>query len=149
MSEILPGLYLGNVENSTIQIELGLLINCTVELPFINQLAQQYVRIPLYDPPSEESHLYTMLAYLQGDLFSIIDETLNNNKMVLIHCYVGAQRSAAVCAAYLMKKFNVSMEEACLFIRSKRPIAFGEEPDRLQINYIDALRMYESYLKSI
>jgi len=39
---------------------------------------------------------------------------------VLIHCYAGVSRSAAICVAYLMKEHNMNMFYALSLVKSKR-----------------------------
>ena len=43
---------------------------------------------------------------------------------IYIHCHAGMQRSACVVAAYLIRYYKMTPQEAVYFIRSKRPIAF-------------------------
>jgi hypothetical protein len=100
MTEILPRLFLGDFADSSVERSVSLVVNCTFELPFRNPKAEAQVRIALPDPPSDESHIVTMLDVLRGDLFDKIDACScagAGSHPVLIHCYRGAQRSAA-CA---------------------------------------------------
>jgi hypothetical protein len=146
MTEILPRLFLGDFA-----------VNCTFELPFRNPKAEAQVRIPLPDPPSDESHIITMLDVLRGDLLDKIDACAcagagAGSHPVLIHCYRGAQRSAAVCAAYLMYKFHIPAAEACAFLRARRPQVFRADPpssdeNLMHVNYLQALLRFEEHCK--
>ena len=57
------------------------------------------------------------------DFYNYSDERIQN-KTVLVHCYAGMQRSAAIVAAYLIKYKNMSYEDAVQFIRKKRKVSF-------------------------
>jgi protein-tyrosine phosphatase len=45
----------------------------------------------------------------------------NNNKACLVHCAQGISRSAAVCAAWLLSRKKLSLQEALAAIRKARP----------------------------
>lgn len=53
-----------------------------------------------------------------------IHYALNNNKIILVHCKRGHHRSAAILVFYLMKYRNMSLLDAILLIKRKRPTAF-------------------------
>ena len=69
-----------------------------------------------------------------------IEECINRDGKILIHCYHGVSRSAAILAAYLLKlcldnkhanpydmvEFG-SVEDSITFIRSRRPIVCPNE----------------------
>jgi predicted protein tyrosine phosphatase len=147
MTEILSGIYLGDVNDSKQLRELSMIINCTFELPFINYLAENKVRISLSDPPQSQYDVDMFINYVTSDLFLKIDEHVNQ-KPILIHCYKGAQRSAAVLAAYLMWKHKMTIEDACQFIREKRPCVFRNKynNDLLCINYYKILEQFNNIL---
>ena len=52
----------------------------------------------------------------------IIENHLSKGESVLVHCYMGASRSASVIIYYLMKKNNWSYEHARTFVMIKRPL---------------------------
>lgn len=52
-----------------------------------------------------------------------IDQALSAQRKVLVHCQQGIDRSPTVVMAYIMSKYNVTYEQACNFVRSKRRIA--------------------------
>ena len=58
--------------------------------------------------------------------------------LLLVHCHYVWQRSATVCAAYLMKTRKLSMVKAVSYIQNKRELSFF--PDT---NFYIALRLYE------
>jgi predicted protein tyrosine phosphatase len=147
MTEILPGLFLGDVNDSRQIKELSMIINCTFELPFINNLATHKVRISLSDPPQTQYDVNMFINSVTSDLFLKIDQNLNQ-KPILIHCYKGKQRSAAVLAAYLMWKHKMTIEDACQFIREKRPCVFRNKynNDLLCINYYNILEQFNNIL---
>jgi protein-tyrosine phosphatase len=57
------------------------------------------------------------------DVVDIININLKNNKTVIVHCFAGIQRSAAVICAYLMLH-GYNLEDAILFMRQKKPDIF-------------------------
>ena len=77
-------------------------------------------------------------------ILEFIDFYLKNNMGVLVHCHYGWQRSATVCAAYLMKTRKLSMVKAVSYIQNKRELSFF--PDT---NFYIALRLYEKNKKKI
>ncbi|CAL8080718.1 unnamed protein product [Orchesella dallaii] len=66
---------------------------------------------------------------------SICNEVIPGN--VLVHCYYGVSRSATIVLAYLMHKYNISLEEALERVKSKRE-AIG--PNH---GFISQLKLYE------
>ena len=55
----------------------------------------------------------------------LIRRKLREGDEVIVHCWAGQQRSAAVMAAYLMKYAHMSKEHAMRFIRRQKPDAFS------------------------
>jgi protein-tyrosine phosphatase len=43
---------------------------------------------------------------------------------VLVHCHAGMQRSACIVAMYLIAINGLKVEEAIIYIKRRRPIAF-------------------------
>jgi atypical dual specificity phosphatase len=70
-----------------------------------------------------------------------IDEKIRRGKPVLVHCAAGKGRTGAVLAAYLMKKENLTAEQAIEKIRLMRPGSVQS------ITQETALSVYEKYLK--
>ena len=105
--EIIPNLWLGDykssqdidsLENNNIQ----LIINLSKNLDFIKNDKITKYRIPIRDNLSKESNI-GMIAHFDK-AYKLIDDALQNNKSVLIHCRAGVQRAATLTALYLMKK---------------------------------------------
>jgi len=69
-----------------------------------------------------------------------IDRSIRGGKPVLVHCAAGKGRTGAVLAAYLIKKENLSAEQAIKKIRLMRP---GSVQSLTQET---ALSMYEKYV---
>jgi protein-tyrosine phosphatase len=57
---------------------------------------------------------------------------------VVVHCRAGQQRSAAVMAAYLMRK-GMGLEQAIKYIKSRKPDAFY-----WNVNFMPALKIFEN-----
>lgn len=121
MYEILPKLYL----SSFADIDLSLsdddvfIINCTKELPM--KYNNNY-RISVNDDMFDNS--FTIMYDSFAKAVDIIDINLEKNKKVIVHCFAGIQRSAAVICAYLMVCKGYTLEDAILFMRQKKPDVF-------------------------
>jgi len=70
------------------------------------------------DIPREDVLQYFEETYL------FIDEAVNdeNSGSILIHCYFGVSRSATIVLAYLMKKYQITLEEAQDRVKARRSV---------------------------
>ena len=98
------------------------IINCTYDLPFINDNNIVKKRIPVNDDLSYEANI-CMLKYIKN-IINLIHNNLLNNINTLVHCYAGKQRSATVILLYLMKYAKLNKEICIKLIQTKRPDAF-------------------------
>ncbi len=71
-----------------------------------------------------------------------IDKKIQSGKPVLVHCAAGKGRTGALLAAYMIKKENLTAEQAIEKIRLMRP---GSVQSMTQET---ALPMYEKYVRS-
>ncbi|CAF3861695.1 unnamed protein product [Rotaria sordida] len=53
--------------------------------------------------------------------FAFIDEARRNKSRVLVHCSHGQSRSPAIVVAYLMRSYNVSLEQCLVHVIKARP----------------------------
>lgn len=112
---IIPRLYLGNYRAALDydfikKHKIDLIINCTPDIPFINQnvlnkddelLNIECIRIPVEDSLLEKD--FILMEHYFKRLIPYLYEAYNNNKTILIHCYAGKQRSGIVVAGLLKK----------------------------------------------
>lgn len=123
MYEIIPHLYLSNFKDAEkLQPDREIfVINCTNDLPIV-PTAGGGTRLCVDDHPDSE-HIMTENIPL---MIKYIDDHVQKNYDVLVHCYAGQQRSAAVIASYLIKTRGFSYDEAVEFIKSKKDDAFWD-----------------------
>jgi len=125
-SLIVPRLWLGNRAASVdpeflSQKNITIVFNCTKDLPFAPQIPTK-VRVPVDDnlAPAELANL----ARWAPEIIYKLVRAYNQGHTILVHCFAGMQRSAAVVAMFLIAMKQVTSSEAILFIRVRRPIAF-------------------------
>lgn len=165
-TEIAPGLWLGNQassQNTEFLKQIDVVINCTKHIPFVPIKRTLKIRLPVNDPgpPPLRQLNGEMSETYEGDLskyntkddqvimiksldmlIADIAKLRKRGARILIHCHAGAQRSAAVMAAYLVKHMQwhvptestkpitpVQLRRAKFakvvdFIVKKRPVAF-------------------------
>jgi protein-tyrosine phosphatase len=70
----------------------------------------------------------------------VIDEALQNNEKILVHCRAGISRSATIVISYIMKSQRMKFEDALKFVKSKRRIV---SPN---MEFFLALQKYEGEL---
>jgi atypical dual specificity phosphatase len=71
-----------------------------------------------------------------------IDQQISSGRPVMVHCAAGKGRTGAVLAAYLVKKHNLTADQAIEKIRGMRPGSVQS------VSQETAVSMYEKYLKS-
>ena len=123
--EIIPRLWLGNVkaskdEDFIRQKNISVVFNCTKNLPFSPIIPIKY-RVPV-DDNLEHQEIRNMELWSYEIVYKLTKELKQGS--VLVHCYAGMQRSAAVVAMYLIANYNMKKDNAIAFIRRQRPIAF-------------------------
>lgn len=99
-------------------------INCTKDVSFKFQRLNGF-RIPVHDDPAENA---TMLFNLPIAVDAIESALAFGEGAVLIHCHAGMQRSAAVCAAYLMRRHKWTVAQAMAFMQRVKPEVFKPYP---------------------
>jgi dual specificity phosphatase 12 len=131
--EIIKNLWIGNYKDAADKylvkkLKFDIIINVSKDVEYEKLPNIKYKRVPIDDNPSisylEDNE--KLLAYFPN-LLEYIHVSLKENKIVLVHCYAGRQRSAAVIAGYLMRYGNLDYEEVLNILRSKREIIFRPE----------------------
>jgi protein-tyrosine phosphatase len=98
-----------------------------------------FINISVRDHPDDAELL---LGYIPS-LVDKIHKHISNGKNVLVNCYAGRQRSAALVACYLCYNTRKSVSECMDIIQSNRPIAFTPKP-----NFYDIIQKYYSRIHS-
>ena len=137
-NEVLTGLWLGNIidsQNKKFLKKIDVVINCSKDIAFSVPYTNN-IRIPIDDDlqKKEMVKLYTMLP----DITRKMHDYLANNKTILVHCYAGKQRSAAVIVAYCIRYLDLSLNDAVILLKTRRKIVFTPF-----LNFKSALVLFE------
>eukprot|EP00466_Bigelowiella_natans_P003345 jgi/Bigna1/142724/aug1.72_g17432 len=121
-------------------LSLGIthVVNCTVERSeggchnyFENEPLFQYMRCPVQD-----SDAASLKDYFDK-VVPFVDAAREKGHGVLIHCQQGVSRSSTITIAYLMKSQKMSLMDAYITVKSKRPVV---KPKK---NFLRELQEYE------
>lgn len=121
LDEIEPGLWVGNLtaatDNDTLQTHgiSHILTMDSIALP--KNVAEQPGMVTKFIKVTDTSN-EDLLGILESAV-SFIKSSLESG-VLLVHCYYGVSRSAAVVIAYLMQKYKISYEEAFEKTKQKR-----------------------------
>jgi dual specificity phosphatase 12 len=142
--EILPGLWLGDYRAALNDAWLSshgikTVFNCTKDLPFSQKVLRRF-RLPVDDnlAPAEIANMHAW----GGEAVSKVIGEMRRGAPVLIHCYAGKQRSAALTAMTLIVLMKKTYVEAIAYIQSRRPVAFTPAA-----NFLPAIVGFEEDLK--
>jgi protein-tyrosine phosphatase len=140
MSEIIPGkLYLGNWEDAfkaRFDGRVTHIVNVAKEVPNFHKCTSDilYLHLSLTDVPEQQ-----IFPYFQV-IVPFIENAIENDGVVLVHCVAGMSRSASFVLAYLMKRFGWTLNESLEFVTEKRSIV---KPNS---GFIEHLKLYEQQL---
>jgi len=123
--EVIPGVWIGSQGDCTSEQfmrehQIGVIINCTKDVPAPFKDRIPTYRIPLDDAEHSNPELIRHMEYVAA----VIDVCKRDGKNVLVHCYAGVSRSASTVAAYLILATGMSKEEAIATIRAKKKETF-------------------------
>jgi len=138
--EILPGLWLGDRRAATSPQWIGengikCVFNCTKDIPFAAGPLHQY-RVPIDDSLQQED-IQKLTEWTPEIIYKMIAE-YNRGAVILVHCYAGVQRSAAVVAMFLMTLTRQPMSSIFPFLRHCRPIVFTPA-----MNFVQSIQSWE------
>jgi hypothetical protein len=68
----------------------------------------------------------------------------SDGNRILIHCFAGMQRSAAVTAMFLISQYRCTTDEAIAFIKKRRPIAFYGN-----VNFYPSIKQFETSFRKM
>ncbi len=142
MSKIERGLYLGNMEAATDVLLLEshhithIITLDTVPLPR---------KISSFLPRVNFLHLH-VTDLVDEDILSHVDPAIefieeglsNENGGVLVHCFRGKSRSAAIVLAYVMRKYKYTLEKALRKVRARRSCICPHQ------GFLAQLKLFES-----
>ncbi|XP_078076062.1 dual specificity protein phosphatase 16 [Mustelus asterias] len=141
-TRILPHLYLGcqrDVLNRELmqQIDVGYVLNASNTCPKPDFIPEShFLRVPVNDSFCEK-----ILPWLDKSV-EFIEKAKASNGCVLVHCLAGISRSATIAIAYIMKRMDMSLDEAYRFVKEKRPTI---SPN---FNFLGQLLDFEKKLKT-
>ena len=122
-NEIIEGLYLGSSFNAYNFDELQknnikVIINVTdnIDNYYEQNLMLTYYKYSIKDNNQDD------ITHILIETSNIIDQHLSKGANILVHCFMGASRSASVIIYYLMKKNNWTYGHAKTYVMMKRPL---------------------------
>jgi protein-tyrosine phosphatase len=147
-TEIIPDrLYLGGIraaldENFLTDKKVNVIFNCSKDIPFI-QLPQQInqYRVPV-DDNLQDTEIDNMTKWSPEIVYKLLRE-YHEDKVILIHCAAGMQRSAAACLMFLMTLWKQPQQPVLAFMQERRPIVF--QPG---MNFKRSIDWYEQWLNN-
>ena len=122
VTEILSGLWIGNINDAFVEEFysdniITIVINCTIDQGFLDLPNVKKVRVPLtdrLDPIRDMGLLKNNINKILDFIHDKIDE-----ENIFIYCYNGLTISALICALYMIKKGDISIENINDILRSK------------------------------
>lgn len=119
-THIIDNIYLGSAFNAASfytlkQLQIKVIMNATKEISDYYPLNFVYCRYDVYDNNND-----SLLEFLDKSYQDILYHQRNTGGNILVHCYMGRSRSASIVINYVMKRLNISVDQAVEFIRSKR-----------------------------
>ncbi|KAL4459481.1 hypothetical protein ABPG74_018094 [Tetrahymena malaccensis] len=94
-----------------------------------------YKQIPILDSPDVDIQKYF------DESSEFINQAIQSQQNILVHCFAGKSRSTTLVLAYLMKHQNLALDEALSLVRQTREIA---QPNT---GFMKQLQIYEQSLK--
>jgi len=86
-----------------------------------------------YHEFSAEDHEFYDISIHFADAFAYINKVSSNGGIVLVHCAMGINRSAATCVAYLIAHKNMRLLEALKYVKSRTRVILSNPGFRKQL----------------
>jgi len=117
---IVDNIYLGSAYNACNKelldsYNIKYIINITNEIN--NHFPDDFI---YYNFKILDNNKDRIIDFLEESYLKIKEYLQNNNGSILIHCFMGASRSATIVAYYLIREHNYTPETAIIFLKDKR-----------------------------
>lgn len=122
-TKVHDGLYLGSAYNASCwytleKLNIKYVVNVTVEISnYYESSGIIYYRIPIRDDNNE-----SIQSYFDESCNKIEEFLSKKDGNVLVHCYMGASRSATIVARYIAKKKEIDIVDVLAYLTEMRPI---------------------------
>ncbi|KAL1770653.1 dual specificity phosphatase 28 [Sigmodon hispidus] len=138
---VAPALFIGNARAASatellLREGITLCVNVSRQQPGPRAPGVAELRVPVFDDPAED-----LLTHLEPTC-AAMEAAVRDGGSCLVYCKNGRSRSAAVCAAYLMRHRGYSLERAFQMVKCARPVA---EPN---MGFWAQLQKYEQTLQA-
>ncbi len=95
------------------------ILNTTKSIPHYFPEHFSYFRLNFWDFPLQ--NLFPEIEYGYCFMSSALNQ--NSTNKILVHCHAGVSRSVSTVIYFLMREFDLSFQEALIYVQSKRSIA--------------------------
>lgn len=132
--EVYPNLYVSDYSNAELYgASFDLVVNCTDNL---RDVSSNCIRISVQDDVIEQDRMYDFW----NEYMCLIDECIQKEGRVLIHCFGGVSRSASTAVAYMIYKAPSKDIMACVKeVMERKPDTFMTR----ELNFYDALERFQ------
>eukprot|EP00906_Rhabdomonas_costata_P027523 RCo039073 len=143
VAELLPNLFLGGVRHAKhldTMKRLGVthVLNCAADQ--CSQICSQFyaerkynLAIDVHLLPANDDPGYPLLANHFQEAFEFIEGSRRSGGTVLVHCYQGVNRSAAICVAYLVQALSMPLLHAVRHVFQARPCILSNRGFQAQL----------------
>jgi len=139
-TNIIDNIYLGNGYNASNysvvrDYNIKYIVNVTKEIPnyYEYNIVSTTNSSCIPSNLDDEGHIG---LYISNVLDFIEEAQSKNDGNILIHCYMGSSRSASIVLAYLIYKYNFTLNNALKYIKKKRDIV------NININFINDIKEF-------
>ena len=122
-NQVITNLFLGSSFNAydiyfLNRKRINVILNITDEISNFYEADNQftYYRFPIRDNNSDE------ITTILNETYNVIEHHISKGDRVLVHCYMGASRSASVVIHYIMKKYKIPYWKALRTLKIQRPV---------------------------
>jgi protein-tyrosine phosphatase len=138
MSKVLDYLYISGEKHAhdmqwLNKRNITYIINCAEEVESRYPHHLLYLNLDMDDHPNEDISKHFQASY------EFIEDASRKGKSVLVHCMMGISRSATIVLYYLMRKFNMTYDEALKYLTVKRKIVWPNKGFRQKLRAISAI----------
>jgi protein-tyrosine phosphatase len=119
-THIIDNIYIGSAHNAANKnlldrLQIKYVINVTAEITNYFEDEIEYANYTICDDNKQ-----SIFNYLDESYTKIKQFQRKNNGFILIHCFMGASRSATILAHYLIKEKKMDVKGAYDFLKNKR-----------------------------